>query len=253
MNEIQIKNLNEIQIKNEMEISEKISNIVKNILDKNSVPINGKKYVKANGWQAIAKFFNCKVIVKEIKKDETGYFSYAEMYDKDNNLISSSYGFCGFDEIETGTRKRKEFELVSLAQTRAIARCIRNSFSFLLAFLDKFEYTVLEDLPDDIKVEKKEVLENNTKENNKEKKQVLENNTSNWQNGQLEELVLDNKIMNNVQELINFIDTVNKEDAFKLAKVLKHLDSFKKATEKQKNLIQYKLNKKLNGNGNKEG
>lgn len=256
-NKINIKELNEIELINEIQKTNKIANIVKNIFDKNCVIIDNKKYIKAVGWQSVARLFNCSTIIKNIEKTDTGYLSYAEIY-LNENIISSSYGFCGFDEIKNGIRERKEFELISMSQTRAISRAIRNAFSFLLGFLNEYDYTILEDLPEDLQNKKIFIYENKTD------KKIEINNLNNEKSLQNKEIINNisepknlnndlnqnndiNNLFKNTSDFINYIKNLkDKNEAYLIAKNISKLNVFKNGSDKQKEYIVDILNKKLN-------
>jgi len=98
-----------------------------------SVKIQGRDYMKFEGWQAVAGFFGATASVESTKPvyDSVGvlvgFEARAVVIDKKGREISAAEAFCGKDEPSWA--KKPDFQLRSMAQTRASAKALRNVFA----------------------------------------------------------------------------------------------------------------------------
>jgi hypothetical protein len=231
--QININSLDLLKIQKEIEVSKKFSDTIKNILAQNSVKINNQYYIRVTGWQTIARLFNISCVVRDVKKTENGYLSYAEAF-KDNVIIGSAYGFAGFDEISNFKRERKEFELVSLSQTRAIARALKSIFSFTLGYLREFSYSAFEEIAT---VENEIIIgqDTNTKKQN-DNKEI----NNNFDKSEVENYP---NISFVIQDIVQ--KKFDREDIIEISKNLKNYAWFNSATEKQKKYLIDLINNEL--------
>src|SRR5262249_12128988 len=116
--------------------------------------IQGRKYVGAEGWQAIAAAHGCAASAGEVAKDEDGVRAIGEVRRLSDGLISArGEGFVGKDEavwyggeIEVWSRqerrkvkvllpKRPDFAIRAMAQTRATTRACRTAFAHVVVLI----------------------------------------------------------------------------------------------------------------------
>jgi hypothetical protein len=100
-----------------------------------AVNIKGKKYVKVEGWLAIATAHGCMVSIREVRRVDDGVSAIAEVRRvSDQALLATAEGFVGDDENMNGfamyARRAK-------AQTRATSRVCRQAFAHVVVMVDK--------------------------------------------------------------------------------------------------------------------
>lgn len=117
------------------------------------VMINGEQYLEFEDWQTLARFYGATVgiewtkAVERADKDKVwGYEARAVVYLK-GEVISSAEAMCLRDE--RNWQNRDEFALRSMAQTRAMAKALRNVLSWV-AVLAGFKPTPAEEMPSDM-------------------------------------------------------------------------------------------------------
>jgi len=130
------------------------------------VMINGEQYLEFEDWQTVARFYGASVGVewtKIIIRDDKVFGYEARAYVKmGGEIISNAESACMRDEPKWDTRavyewennKRKkigdepvpEFQLRSMAQTRASAKALRNVFAWVVV-LAGFRPTPSEEMP----------------------------------------------------------------------------------------------------------
>src|SRR6185503_267121 len=88
----------------------------------------GKTYLYFEHWQTIAKFFNATVGTEWTKKVENGYEAKATVY-QNGQTIGSAEGSCLRDEVNW--KSKPDFQLRSMAQTRAMAKALRSIFGYI--------------------------------------------------------------------------------------------------------------------------
>lgn len=116
------------------------------------VIINGEQYLEFEDWQTIARFFNLTVGTDWTKRLDNGYEARAVVYDQNGTVIGSAESSCLRDEPKWNTRKTKngdepvpEFQLRSMAQTRACAKALRNCLAWV-AVLAGYKPTPAEEM-----------------------------------------------------------------------------------------------------------
>lgn len=105
------------------------------IVKKTAKPIQGRKYVTVEGWQAIAIAHGCTASAKNVEAIEGGIRAIGEVRRmSDQALISVAEGFLGDDESMWA--KRPLFARRAMAQTRAISRACRSAFAHVVVMID---------------------------------------------------------------------------------------------------------------------
>jgi hypothetical protein len=136
---------------------------------KKPVKFNGEQYLEYEDWQLVARFYG--VTVKVISTSPVqigqavGFEAHADAIDAAGRVISSADAMCLNDEDKWSTRSKYQakkvgdewirekvgdeavplFQLRSMAQTRACAKCLRNIFAWVVV-LAGFPGTPAEDI-----------------------------------------------------------------------------------------------------------
>lgn len=126
------------------------------------VDIKGNKYLKFEGWQTLARFFGLSVGIENVEKLANGYQAKAVVYNREGQIVGSALAVCTREE--KNWRDKPEFQLLSMAQTRAASKALRNILSWI-AVLSGFK---------EVAAEEAEGIENNFSEEKQEKPKSLE-------------------------------------------------------------------------------
>lgn len=136
-----------------------IAGLCKAIVLKTSVEIQGKKYVKVEGWQSIATAHGCVAGCRDVEKVSGGYRAIGELHRvSDGQLIASAEGFIGEDEPVWfgGTSGKRTYEprpmyaIRGMCQTRSISRVCRSAFAHVVVLMDAgLSTTPAEEVPTD--------------------------------------------------------------------------------------------------------
>lgn len=120
----------------EMEFAQKACQVLmeKVKTKKNPVMIHGQQYLEYGDWQTIGRFFALTVgseDTEEINRDGklVGYLAKAYVYNREGVKVSSAEAACMRDEKNWGDKP--EFQLRSMAQTRASAKALRNAVGWV--------------------------------------------------------------------------------------------------------------------------
>lgn len=114
--------------------SQELEKVIKG--KKKPVMINDEQYLEFEDWQTIARFYGATVGIEwtkrlEIDKGESKAFGYEAkaLVHHRGEIISSAESMCMSDEKNWGGKP--EFQLRSMAQTRACAKALRNVFAWV--------------------------------------------------------------------------------------------------------------------------
>lgn len=109
--------------------------------------IQGRKYVRCEGWQAIAVAHGCAASAMNVERVEGGFRATGQVRRMDTGaIIAEAEGFVGEDEptwfggkTSSGKvlPKRPDFAIRAMAQTRAISRACRSAFAHVVVMIDK--------------------------------------------------------------------------------------------------------------------
>ena len=127
-----------------------VAGVCAEIVKRTAMTIQGKKYVRVEGWQSIAAAYGCVASAKDVRRIESGVQAIGELHRiGDGALLASAVGFVGEDEPtwyggEITDRygkprklpKRPDFAIQAMAQTRAISRVCRSAFAFVVVLID---------------------------------------------------------------------------------------------------------------------
>ena len=126
-----------------------VAGVCKEIVMTTAMTIQGRKYVKVEGWQSIAAAYGCVASSKNVQKVDGGISATGEVHRiSDGALIATAEGFVGEDEAtwfggtvmsygkEKVLPKRPDYAIRAMAQTRAISRVCRSAFAFVVVMID---------------------------------------------------------------------------------------------------------------------
>lgn len=115
-----------------------------------AMEIQGRKYVRAEGWQAIAVAHGCAASACDVQRVDGGFRATGQVRRMDTGaVIAEAEGFVGEDEptwfggeVERYGKKkvlpkRPDFAIRAMAQTRAISRACRSAFAHVVVQIDK--------------------------------------------------------------------------------------------------------------------
>jgi hypothetical protein len=124
-----------------------VAGVCKEIVLKTAQNIQGRKYIRVEGWQSIANAYGCVASSKDVERTETGYRAIGQVRRMDTGIvIAEAEGFVGDDEKTWS--KRDEYAKRAMAQTRAISRACRSAFAFVVTYMDAgLETTPAEEVP----------------------------------------------------------------------------------------------------------
>lgn len=123
--------------------------VCREIVTKTAQTIQGRRYVRVEGWQAIANAFGCVASAGDVRRVDGGIAAVGQVRRvADGALIASAEGFVGDDEKTWAGRS--EFARRAMAQTRAISRACRSAYAFIVVLMDAgLETTPAEEMSHD--------------------------------------------------------------------------------------------------------
>lgn len=124
-----------------------VAGVCKDIVQETAQKIGGRKYVRVEGWQAIATAHGCVASARDVEKIDGGWRAIGEVRRMDNgNVIATAEGFLGEDEPVWA--KRPEYAKRAMCQTRAISRACRSAFAHVVVLIGGgLETTPAEEVP----------------------------------------------------------------------------------------------------------
>ena len=125
------------------------ADLCREIVMRTAQNIQGRKYVKVEGWQAIAVAHGCTASARSVERVDGGVRAVGEIRRmSDGSVIAEAEGFVGEDEptwyggevIAYGKKKtlpkRADYAIRAMAQTRAISRACRSAFAHVVVMID---------------------------------------------------------------------------------------------------------------------
>ena len=126
-----------------------VAGVCSEIVKRTAQSIQGRKYVKVEGWQSIAAAYGCVASATDVEKVADGVRAIGKLHRvSDGGLIATAEGFVGEDEPTwyggevmsygkpKGLPKRPDYAIRAMAQTRAISRVCRSAFAFVVVLID---------------------------------------------------------------------------------------------------------------------
>lgn len=125
-----------------------VAGVCREIVMRTACNIQGRKYVKYEGWMAIATAHGCIASSRDVRKVEGGWVAIGEIRRmSDGVLLAQAEGFVGLDEKKWGNCP--EYASRAMAQTRAISRVCRAAFAHVVVLIDGgLSTTPAEEIPD---------------------------------------------------------------------------------------------------------
>lgn len=138
--------------------AKQVAQLCKDIVVETSLQIQGRRFVRCEGWQAIANCFCCVASCEKVEAVEDGYRAFGVVRRiSDGTIIATGEGFVGNDEpmwyggMVRGKKlpKRPNYAIRAMAQTRAISRACRGPFAFVVVLMNaNLEVCPAEEVPD---------------------------------------------------------------------------------------------------------
>jgi hypothetical protein len=123
-----------------------VAGVCKEIVTRTAQKIQGRGYVRVEGWMAIATAHGCVASIREVRHEPAGIAAVAELRRiEDGTVICSAEGFVGEDEPvwyggqdKNGRQyeRRPEYARRAMASTRAISRVCRSAFAHVVVLMD---------------------------------------------------------------------------------------------------------------------
>lgn len=122
-----------------------VAGVCREIVTKTAQTIQGRKYVRVEGWQAIAVAYGLVASSRDVEVVPGGVRAIGEVRRMgDGAIVSTAEGFVGEDEPTWfgGKLNGKElppramYAIRAMAQTRAISRACRGALSFVVTLID---------------------------------------------------------------------------------------------------------------------
>jgi hypothetical protein len=125
-----------------------VAGVCREIVLKTACNIQGKKYVKCEGWMAIATAHGCLASSRDVQKVEGGFTAIGEIRRiSDGVVLATAEGFVGRDEKRWSTAD--EYACRAMVQTRAISRACRAAFAHVVVMMDAgLSTTPFEEVPE---------------------------------------------------------------------------------------------------------
>ena len=112
-----------------------VAGVCKSIVTKTAQSIQGRKYVRVEGWQSVAAAFGCTISIGDVETVPGGIRARAKLLRQpDGAILAEAEGFVGEDESMWAGRPM--FARRAMAQTRATSRVCRSVFAFVVTLMD---------------------------------------------------------------------------------------------------------------------
>ncbi|UML83070.1 hypothetical protein FH587_04465 (plasmid) [Leptospira interrogans] len=106
------------------------------IVNRTVQEIQGKKYVRVEGWQAICNAHGCAASSGSVERVEGGFRAIGQIRRRsDGVIIAEAEGFVGDDEPQWAGKP--QYAKRAMAQTRAISRACRSAFAHVVVLIDE--------------------------------------------------------------------------------------------------------------------
>jgi hypothetical protein len=136
-----------------------VAGVCRDIVSKTALSIQGRKYVRVEGWMSIATAHGCMASAGPVERIDGGYRCMASINRiRDSVVLCTGEGFVGEDEatwfggVSPGGKnlpKRPDYAIRAMCQTRAISRACRTAFAHVVVLMDSgLSTTPAEEVPD---------------------------------------------------------------------------------------------------------
>lgn len=145
-----------------------VAGVCADIVNRTAISIQNRKYVRVEGWMAIATAYGCVAGATNVQRTSDGVTATGELRKiSDGTLVATAEGFVGEDEPtwfggEREVRDRTSpsgwasralparpmYAIRAMAQTRAISRVCRSAFAHVVVLIDtNLSTTPAEEVP----------------------------------------------------------------------------------------------------------
>jgi len=109
------------------------STILKDIIERQKlyVKIKDRKHVTIEGWQVLGALLKCTPRIVSVREILGGFEAEAEIVNIDGKVLSRAVARC--TRNEKNWQNRDEYAILSMSQTRAVAKAYRLGFSWILS------------------------------------------------------------------------------------------------------------------------
>jgi len=136
-----------------------VAGICREIVLKTACEIQGRKFVRVEGWESIATAHGCFAGAEDAERvydnqgNHIGYKAKGVLRNSHGEVIATGEGYVGFDEKDRKGnptwKNRAEYAGKAMAQTRAISRTCRGVFAHVVVLIDAgLSTTPAEEVPD---------------------------------------------------------------------------------------------------------
>lgn len=137
----------EIRPDQNMRLATDAAGVCRDIVKKTAVTIQGRGYVRVEGWSSIAIAHGCILSARDVEKIDGGIRAIGEVRRMaDGVVLATAEGFVGDDEPTWN--KRPEYARRAMCQTRAMSRAARTCFAHVVTMIDSnLSTTPAEEVP----------------------------------------------------------------------------------------------------------
>lgn len=128
-------------------VATNVAHVCKAIVTATAQNIQGRKYVRVEGWQAIATAHGCVASARDVENVDGGLRCIGEVRRMDTGaVIATAEGFVGDDEKTWASRP--VYARRAMCQTRGISRACRSAFAHVVVMMNAgLETTPAEEVP----------------------------------------------------------------------------------------------------------
>ncbi len=131
-----------------------VATVCKEIVNKTAVLIQGRRYVRVEGWMSLANAWGLVASARDVERVDGGIRAIGELRNPSTGVIvATGEGFVGDDEKTWAARP--EYARRAMAQTRAISRACRSALAFVVVMInekldvaERLSTTPAEEVPD---------------------------------------------------------------------------------------------------------
>lgn len=123
-----------------------VAAVCREIVLRTAMELQGRKYVRVEGWMSIAATYGCVPSIRSVEEDERGIKAVAELRKHDGTVLATAEGYVGLDEPRWANQPM--YARRGMAQTRAVSRVCRSVFAFVVTLIDSgLQTTPAEEIP----------------------------------------------------------------------------------------------------------
>lgn len=123
-----------------------VAAVCREIVLRTAMDLQGRRYVRVEGWMSIAATYGCVPSIRSVEEDERGVKAVAELRKHDGTVLATAEGYVGLDEPRWANQPM--YARRGMAQTRAVSRVCRSVFAFVVTLIDSgLSTTPAEEIP----------------------------------------------------------------------------------------------------------